>query len=381
MNDGTNFIRKAYTLLFLTAFLMHAQAQRSIACDSLFFTDGNKIGIELIKMGETSLQYRLCGEKYGWSYEATLAGVQKIKYRNGLEQGQFDVPGAGTGVSITPIPQQYDTAQVWRIEMYSGNDFYGKIRRSEPQGLTLQSPELGEVHIPFVSIKKMERMGKQHTPSNPYWFENPHATRYFFGTNGFGLHKGEGYYTNTWVLYNQVSYGFTDQFTMGVGTIPLFLFGADIVPFWVTPKVSIPLGHEKWNGAAGVLYMNIINSGADNFSGLGVAYGTVTYGTTDKNATLSFGYGFYDGDWANTPTVSFSAMHRLNRNNYFVTENYLLPGGDGRVLLLSAGGRWVGRRIAIDYALVRPFGGGLGESGFFAFPWLGFTAPFGSWRE
>lgn len=381
MNDGTNFIRKANALLFLTAFLMHAQAQRSIACDSLIFTDGNKVGIDLVRMGETTLQYRLCGEKYGWLYETTLAGVQKIKYRNGLQQGQFVEPGAETGVHITPSPTPIDTTPFWRLEMYSGNDYYGKIRRNEPRGLTFQSPELGEFFIPFVSIKKMERVGKIGATGNRHWFENPHATRYFFGTNGFGLRKGEGYYTNTWVLYNQVSYGFTNRFTMGVGTIPLFLFGADVVPFWVTPKVSIPLGSEKWNGAAGVLYMNIINSGADNFSGLGVAYGAVTYGTTDKNATVSFGYGFYDGDWAKTPTVSFSAMHRLNRNNYFVTENYLIPGSDGSVLLLSAGGRWVGRRIAIDYALVRPFGGGLGEGGFFAFPWLGFTAPFGSWRD
>ncbi|MEZ5070324.1 MAG: hypothetical protein R2751_04985 [Bacteroidales bacterium] len=30
-----------------------------------------------------------------------------------------------------------------------------------------------------------------------YWFSNPHATRYFFGTNGYGLEKGEGYYQNT----------------------------------------------------------------------------------------------------------------------------------------------------------------------------------------
>jgi hypothetical protein len=59
------------------------------------------------------------------------------------------------------------------------------------------------------------------------------------------------------------------------------------------------------------------------------------------------------------------------------TENYLLPGGDTQTMILSAGGRWVGRRIAIDYALVRPFTFNSEASSYIGIPWLSITAPFG----
>jgi len=58
-----------------------------------------------------------------------------------------------------------------------------------------------------------------------------------------GLHKGEGYYQNIWVFWNQASFGVTENFSLGFGIIPLFLFGGEAgqySPIWVVPKLSYP---------------------------------------------------------------------------------------------------------------------------------------------
>ena len=369
-------MKKTLVILFLCSCPVLTWSQDDGECDSLFFTDGSMAFVDDVKKVKDGLQYRLCGEKYGLLYEVRFTDIKRISYSDG-SKAEFLKGDSPVKVNVSIVPEELDTSRTWHIEMIDGNEYYGKVLRKESRFFVFQSIELGEINLPYAKIKQMSLKDVPRKVGNKYWFENPHATRYFFGTNGYGLKKGEGYYTNTWVFYNQVSYGFTDHLTIGVGTIPLFLFGASIFPFWVTPKVSFPLGNDKWNGAAGVLYMNVLGSEVGDFSGLGVTYGSFTYGSKDKNTTFSFGYGFFDGEWAKNPTVSLSGMYRVGRNGYFITENYLLPGADSPALILSAGGRWVGRRIAIDFALARPFIFNSESLGYIGIPWLSITAPFG----
>lgn len=369
-------MKNALVFLLFCLYPISIWSQSNRECDSLFFTDGKIVVIDDTKIEDGSLQYRICGEKYGLLYAVKMTSLKKIWYHNG-SQVAFDTSDTLAKVDVSIVPEMLDTSQIWHVEMTNGNEYYGKILRKEARVCVFRTLELGEINLPYGKIKRMSQKDSSHMVSDKYRFENPHATRYFFGTNGYGLKKGEGYYTNTWIFYNQVSYGFSNRFTMGVGTIPLFLFGASIFPFWVTPKVSFPLGSDKWNGAAGVLYMNVLGSDIGDFSGLGVTYGSLTYGSTDRNTTFSFGYGFFDGTWAKHPTSSLSGMYRVGRNAYFITENYLLPGGESTTLILSAGGRWVGKRLAIDYALVRPFNNNFNGIRFVGIPWLSVTAPFG----
>ncbi|MCB9270107.1 MAG: hypothetical protein H6561_11110 [Lewinellaceae bacterium] len=76
-------------------------------------------------------------------------------------------------------------------------------------------------------------------------FYNTQSARYFFSPNGYGLHPGEAYYQNVWVLYNQVSFGITNNVSLGVGGAS-FPFGADATPVWMTPKVSVPVVRDKF---------------------------------------------------------------------------------------------------------------------------------------
>jgi len=211
------------------------------------------------------------------------------------------------------------------------------------------------------------------------WFENPQSTRYFWGPNGYGLKKNEGYFQNIWILANQASYGFTNNFTVGLGTIPLFLFGleaGELTPFWITPKVSIPIIEDQFNVAAGAF----VGGGIANEGYGGLIYGSVSYGSRDNNVSFNLGYGVLDGEWSSAPTMSLSFMRRLTKRTYFLSENYYINMGSENLFVISLGARTVWNNISLDYGIVRPIF--VGESaGLLALPWLGFSIPLGKLRR
>jgi hypothetical protein len=69
-------------------------------------------------------------------------------------------------------------------------------------------------------------------------------------------------------------------------------------------------------------------------------------------------------------------MTRVGKKTYLLTENYLIGAGGSSFGLISAGGRSVQKKLAIDYGLVFPIGMDIGS--FIAIPWLGIAVPFGN---
>jgi len=91
-----------------------------------------------------------------------------------------------------------------------------------------------------------------------YSQHNLQSTRYFFGPNGHGLNKGEGYYQNVWIFFNQISYGVTDYFSISAGVVPAFLFAGSPTPVWVVPKFSVPIKKDVLSVGAGGLFGTIL---------------------------------------------------------------------------------------------------------------------------
>ena len=265
-----------------------------------------------------------------------------------------------------------DTTTVWLVETRDGNSFMGKIAREDTAQLLLHTEIYGPVRIPIPQIRSRTVVEQSELVEGQLWFSNPHATRSFFGPNGYGLKAGEAYYQNTWVFFNQLSYGITDYFSMGGGVMPLFLIAGSPTPVWITPKISIPLVKDKLNLGAGTLLAWVI--GED--SGFGIGYGALTMGGRDKNLTLGAGWAFSGGEWADAPTLMLSGMARVSKKTYLITENYLIGLSGSSFGILSAGGRSVQKRLAVDYGLVFPVGAGMDT--FVAIPWLGIAVPFGN---
>jgi hypothetical protein len=279
------------------------------------------------------------------------------------------LPAAATPVGA----QQPDSTAVVQIQTTDGNAYVGTIIAQDSAVLLLRSDRLGEITIRRSDILRIVAVNPAKIAQGAYWFDNPQSTRYFWAPDGYGLKKGEGYYQNVWVLFNQVSVGITDNFSVGAGVVPLFLFGGASTPAWITPKFSIPISPDKFNIGIGGLFGGVLGESNSSF---GIAYGVTTFGSRDRNFTVGAGYGYSDGQWAKAPVVTFSAMIRTGPHGYFITENYYISTSSDDLVLLSLGGRRIINKAGLDFGLFIPLRSG--QSSFIAIPWLGLTLPFGN---
>lgn len=267
---------------------------------------------------------------------------------------------------------QSEKRQMVLVQTKDGNEYLGTITSEDEVKIIISTQNLGDISIFRSDIVRISGMDTGKMVNGEFWFSNPQATRYYWLPNGYGLKKGESYYQNVWIFFNQVSTGITDNFSIGAGMVPLFLFAGSQTPVWITPKVSIPVVKDKFNLGAGALAGTVI--GADE-GGFGMLYGLSTFGSRDKNLTIGLGWAFAGGSIANAPTVSVAGMIRTGPRGYFLTENYFISAGGETIGFMSAGGRRIIKRISLDYGLFLPIASGLDT--IIAVPWLGITLPFG----
>ncbi len=260
---------------------------------------------------------------------------------------------------------------VYQIETTNGNEYIGKILSHDQKKLILKTDQLGELTIQKKDVRDIEVVNVQQVKDGILWFDNPQASRYFWVPNGYGIKKGEGYYQNVWIFVNQWTFAPSNNFSIGLGLVPLFLFSAP-TPVWMTAKFSVPLKQDKINLGAGILSGTVIG---EDQTGFGIAYGIFTFGSRDKNASLGFGYGYAAGDWAKKPMITFSSMIRTGHRGYFITENYYIATSSDQLALLSFGGRRIVKKVGIDFGLFIPVS--TNQENFIAIPWLGITAPLG----
>ncbi len=268
--------------------------------------------------------------------------------------------------------EQPDTIRVFRIETKDNNLFTGQIIHEDSMQIVLKSENLGEITIPRHEIKSMREVESAQKVGETYWLPNPQATRYFWAPNGYGLEKGELWYQNIWIMYNQLSYGFSDYFSCGAGMVPMFLFGGTATPVWLVPKISLPIVENKFNLGAGALLATVLGEDAGSF---GLLYGTATLGSRDKNVSIGMAYGFIEDNWADVPVINLAGMVRTGPRGYFITENYIISAEGETAVILSLGGRSILRNVGLDYSLWIPIVPEMET--FIAFPFLGITIPIG----
>lgn len=276
------------------------------------------------------------------------------------------------GFSLLSNAQDSQDSIKSQVETIDGNTYIGIILEQTPEIIRIKTDKLGEISIPGAEVKRITQLIATKSKDGTYWLENPQSTRYFWAPNGYSLKKGEGYYQNVWILFNQAVYGFTDHFSGGVGVVPLFLFAGASTPAWITAKVSLPVVKDKVNLGVGALAGTVI--GEEN-TGFGILYGISTFGSRDKNINIGLGWGYAGGEMARNPTVSIGGMIRTGAKGYFITENYFIGTPENFMVLMSAGGRRIIHHAGLDFGLWIPLGADIGS--FVAIPWLGFTIPFG----
>ncbi len=266
-----------------------------------------------------------------------------------------------------------DSTKLYKVETADGNEYVGHIVFKNAAFIRLKTATLGEITINQKDVSKLNVISKDRVSGGIVSYGDLHSSRYFTTSNGYGLKKGNGYYQNMWIFYNQFGYGFTDYFSVSAGIVPLFLFAGSSSPVWITPKVSIPIKKDKVNVGAGMLVASVLG---ENNEAFGYGYGVITFGSAQKNLSIGLGYGYYGNSWSKRPTVSLCFKIPVGRKGYFMSENYFLPLDGERVMLSLIGGRSLIRKVALDYGLLIPTSSGMDN--FIAIPWLGVTIPFES---
>ena len=278
--------------------------------------------------------------------------------------------------SLFPSPaiaqETPDTNRIFLIETLEGNSFTGEVLQDDGIRIVLLTTAYGTITIQRENIRSIRLLESAEIRGREAWITHPQSTRYFYSPTGYGLRKGEGYYQNVWVFFNQFAVGLTDHISIGAGIVPLFLFAGAPTPVWITPKVSIPLVRDKLALGAGALMGTVIGEDGGFF---GIPYGMLTLGDRSTNISFGMGYGFSGGDFANSPTFEINGMLRVSPKTYLLSENLIIADDSETVVVLSVGGRTVWTGVSLDYGLVIP--SGTGES-FLAIPWLGLVVPFGN---
>ena len=284
---------------------------------------------------------------------------------------------------LTGILMAQTDSLMYHVETKDGNEFIGTIIDQDQSRIILKTEKFGEITLQRVDIKTLTPVKVEKIVQGKYWFNNVQASRYFWQPNGYGLEKGEGYYQNIWVLFNQASVGLSKAFSVGAGVVPLFLFGEAATPVWITPKFSLPVKKDKFNIGLGVLAGSVL--GVERYSydyntgngrttktneNFGVAYGIFTFGSRDQNLSLGLGYGYSNGRWASKPTISFSFLIRVSDKGYILSENYIIDD----IGLLTIGGRRIIKKVSLDFGFISPIGAG--NDRLIAIPWLGLVVPF-----
>lgn len=267
-----------------------------------------------------------------------------------------------------PASAQDEAPEIFRVLTTDGNEFIGEIIEETDAWIVVRTELYGDMRIERSKIRRMTVVRQETLVEGVYWPDNPQSTRYFWSPNGYSMGQGEIYYQNIWVLYNQMSIGVTDIFSFSFGTIPLFLFSAGVTPVWIVPKVSIPLESDRIQLGGGAFLGAVLGEGEF----FGIAFGSTTFGSRDRNVSVSMGWGFAGGDWASHPIVNVSFMTRTSPRGYLLSENYLIPGDDTIVILSAGGRRIIGNGLGLDFGLFLPIAEGIG---FIAFPFLGVTVP------
>ena len=159
---------------------------------------------------------------------------------------------------------------------------------------------------------------------------------------------------------------------------------------YVAPKVTV-VNQERLAVALGGIGLGVFVDGENGSAGIG--YGLATYGGPERAVTFGAGFAFAEGDIANGAILTLGGETQVSSSVKLLTENYVIPyrseyyvcpnGGPcteteetSYEVLLSAGVRFFGERLAADFALwTSP--GAIGEDIFPFIPWVGFAYNFG----
>lgn len=235
-------------------------------------------------------------------------------------------------------------SQLVRLTLVDGSVLVGRVLEVTPTTVRFASAA-GESNIPRRAIRRVEAASITSVHGGELWPEDPSRTRLFFAPTGRMQHAGEVYFSDAYILFPSFQGGLTNNVSFGAGMSIVPGLGLDEQVYYVTPKVGL-YASPKVNVAIGAMV-----AGAGTLSDVGpfgLGYGVVTIGGEDASVTAGGGFGF-SGRSTSPALLMLGGSTRVTRNVALITENYLYTERTSSVLV-SGGFRFMGERLAVDFA-------------------------------
>lgn len=277
-----------------------------------------------------------------------------------------------------------DTVTVWKITMKDGNIIYGQIMTKTNKQLFVKTQNIGTLALKRKDIDYREIHEDETVEGTADWPRNSLYSRYLLSPSGMLQHKGKGFYENKYVFINHFNVALSDGFSLGVGTMPLFLFDGAETPLWIVPKFKIPTKNKKLFFSTGLFFGTTLFDQYDEGSTF-IGFLSGTYGTKNVNFSVSIGYGSTFRERMRAPSISYSGSVRVSKKTYLFLDNIFIPirqynDQKESLLMFTVGARTIWRKIALDFGLlaIRDYGEVFfyDEDNFGAVPYLGIVVPF-----
>ena len=268
-----------------------------------------------------------------------------------------------------------DSSRMYVMRTRDGSQFVGRLIRATVDSVYFVSAG-GPVTVPRSIVVELRQIGKGALRQGVYWASNPNDTRLLIAPTGRMLAKGEGYFSDTYLLLLLFAGGLTSRFTLGGGLsiVPSDDFFRNNI-YYITPKVGI-VQSPNVNVAAGAFVGFAgwdLSDDTEDVGSFGILYGVATFGSSDAHITVGSGLGYGGGDLADRPIFMLGGEKRMTRRTSFVTENYLLPGESNAAI--SYGIRFFGEKLSVDLAFWNAFGEDI-DPIFPGIPYLAFAVKF-----
>jgi hypothetical protein len=267
------------------------------------------------------------------------------------------------------------------VSLQDGTVFVGTIVEEDTSYLTLRTTAGIEARIPRSSVVSI-------TPASPaagrFQRHDPHDSRLMFAPTARPLRKGDGYFSDHYVLFPGVTYGITNALSVAGGVSVVPAVALDDQVFFASARLAHQVS-DRVALSAGALYA----AGADEAGAILFALGT--FGRPERSLTLGLGFGgtrnegYYPDyrqrfEWRDAPIVMVGGNVQLSNNVALVSENWLLLGKDFELSKQPFGlsVRFFGERISADVGIVL-VGEVLKEG--LPVPWLSVSYHFGPSRR